>query len=81
MKRPVLRTQNGIDTLNAYLEETRAYMNKLEADNAALAEALEGLMNDISINHAIHNGNMIGGSTREALNQANEAIKQAKGDV
>lgn len=47
MKRPVLRTQNGIDTLNAYLEETRAYMNKLEQDNAALVEENQALRNEL----------------------------------
>lgn len=47
MKRPVLITQNGIDTLNAYLEETRAYMNKLEADNAALVEENQALRNEL----------------------------------
>jgi hypothetical protein len=45
-----------------------------------LVEALEGLINDIDINHHIRLENMIGGSTREALAVAQEALKQAKGE-
>ena len=55
--------------------------DKLEADKAALVEALEGLTNDIAINHSIHADNMVGGSTREALNQSARALKKVKGDL
>lgn len=36
MKRPTIKTQNGINTFNAYLEEVRVYMNFLEKENAQL---------------------------------------------
>lgn len=52
------------------------------ANKAALdmLEALEGLILDISINHSISLANMVGGSTREALNEAFRAIAKAKGE-
>lgn len=45
-----------------------------------MLEALDELILDISINHGISLKNMIGGSTREALNKAFRAIKKAKGE-
>ena len=46
-----------------------------------MLEAFEELILDISINHSISLKNMIGGSTREALNKALEAIAKAKGEI
>jgi len=80
MKRPVLRTQNGIDTLSAYLEETRAYMNKLEADNDALVEALRLCLDTLDLY-----GSKLGIDTKNDLSNGRKKIEellgQAKGDV
>lgn len=52
--------------------------DQLTAINQELVEALSGLIDDIGMNHHIHTDNMIGGSTRESLAMAEEAIKRSK---
>lgn len=61
-----------------YTKEQLEAMEKAAPD---MFEALEELILDISINHSISLKNMIGGSTREALNKAFRAIAKAKGEI
>jgi len=44
-----------------------------------LVEALEDLIDDISIDHHISLKNMIGGSTRESLSRCHRILNKAKG--
>jgi len=62
------------------MQYTKEQLEAMEKAAPDMLEALELLMDDLSLNHHINLNNMIGGSTREVLSKAIAAIDKAKGE-